>query len=73
MADSETIYCALCDEPVPDMELVRWTTDPWGHVYDYAHKKCADNWEPSDEQLEAQRDRGYPTLRERQAAARRLK
>ena len=70
---SDRMYCAICDEPLPDLEAVKWTVDPWGKVYDYAHKSCADDWEPSDEQLEASRDRAYPTLAERQEAARRLK
>ena len=52
---SDRMYCAICDEPLPDLEAVKWTVDPWGKVYDYAHKSCADDWEPSDEQLESYR------------------
>ena len=48
---TDTLYCAICDEPLPDMYAVKWTVDPWGKVYDYAHKTCADDWEPTDEQM----------------------
>ena len=55
---SDRMYCAICDEPLPDLEAVKWTVDPWGKVYDYAHKSCADDWEPSDEQLADRRQSG---------------
>ena len=66
--------CAICDEPIiPGNRVVDWNRSPWGDGDDVAHWRCADNWEPSDEQLEARARSCYPTLTERLEAAQRLK
>lgn len=62
--------CAICDEVIEEgSHRVPWNRSPWGDGDDWAHFKCADNWEPTDEQIEAHNNAGYPTLRERQEAA----
>lgn len=61
--------CALCDDFIANGCAVKWGRSPWGDGDDWAHFKCADNYEPSDEDIEAHNNAGYPTLRELQEAA----
>jgi hypothetical protein len=68
------VECDICHEVIQSWHArEEWGRSPWGDGDGLAHKSCADDWEPSDEQLEDSRNRAYPTLAERQDAARRLK
>ena len=64
-------YCSLCDEFIANGYGVPWGRSPWGDGDDWAHYRCAHNYEPSDEEM-CPSEWG-PTLQERQEAARRLK
>ena len=65
-------FCAICDEPIiPGNRVVDWNRSPWGDGDDVAHWKCADDWEPSDEQMNP--SEWGPTISERQEKNRRLK
>jgi hypothetical protein len=46
---SQGAECALCDELAVDP--VPWGRSPWGDGDDWACAECADNWEPTDEQM----------------------
>jgi hypothetical protein len=69
-----SIDCDICQKPIyADEPRTEWGRSPWGDGDGWAHLDCADDWEPTDEQMEAHRTAGYPTLQERQDAARKLK
>ena len=66
----EDTWCWLCEEDFKDGDEIT----AWGYCGDQdVHYKCADNYEPSDEDIERMSRSGYPTLTERLDAARRLK
>ena len=68
----EGTECDICHEAIrPWHSKEEWGRSPWGDGDGWAHKSCADDWEPSDEQMNP--PEWGPTISEQQEKNRRLK